>query len=91
MRRSGWGKPDTLQPLQCPRTRRCALQRSVALNDFDDLVADTQYRIQARRRLLKDDADAATAHIAHACLGQHRDLGTGQIDPSRVHSAVVGQ
>ncbi len=64
------GQAHALQPLQCLGARRRALQRGMALDHFNNLVADTQHRIQTGRRLLKDDADAASADIAHACFGQ---------------------
>ena len=91
MRRCGFRQADTLQPLQCLRARRGAFQSGVALDHFDDLRADAQHRVQARRRLLKDDADAASAHVAHARLRQRRHFGAGEVDPARVNSAVVGQ
>ena len=91
MRRSGFRQADALQPLQCLGARRVAFERGVALDHFDDLRADAQHRIQARRRLLKDDADAASAHVAHARFGQRSDIHAGQVDPAGVDSAVVGQ
>ena len=82
---------DTLQPLQRPCPGGAAAQRRVPFDHLDDLPADGQDRVQARRRLLEDDAHPAAADIAHTCLGQLRDIRAVQRDAASRHAAVVRQ
>ncbi len=73
------------------RARRGAAQRRVALDHLGDLAADGHHRVQARRRLLEDDADAAPAHVAHPRFRQLRDVGAVDVDAAALHAPVVRQ
>ena len=65
------------------RARASPAQRRVPLDHLGDLAADGHHRIEARRRLLEDDADPASADVAHPRLGQLDDVGAVDVDAAR--------
>jgi len=73
-------EPDRLFP------RLGARQRLVQLDDFGDLVADGEQRVERRHGLLEDDCDVAATHPAQLALGQGQQV-TG---PGRVGTAGEG-
>ena len=76
----GLRNADALQPVDRLRFRRAAAQRRVALDHLRDLPSHGHHRVEARRRLLEDDADAVAANVAHAHFRELEDVGAFDLD-----------
>ncbi len=87
----GVGDADALQPVDRLGDGRVTSNRRMALDDFGDLPADGHHRVEAGRRLLEDDADATSAHVAHLRFRQLRDVDAFDVDAAAADAAAVGQ
>ena len=65
---------DRGHQLDGPRLGRLATQLGVGLDGFDQLTLHGKQRVQRRHRILEDEADVGTAHLAHLGGGQAGDL-----------------
>ena len=87
----GLGDAHAAHPVDGLGARFDATQIGVHLDGFDDLVAYLHHRVQARRGLLEDHANAPTAHGAHAGFGQREHVIAFKAHLALRDATVLGQ